>query len=767
MNNHVTKGPVLLVAMLASCICGSAQAEPLTIARIFAAPDLSGPNLRGAQLSPDGRWLTYLQGKDSNKDQLDLWGFDLRSRQRQRLIDSVSLAPATATLSAEEADRRERQRTASLSGILEYSFSPDARYVLVPLGGDLYLYAPGAPATRALRRLTDTAEYETDAQFSPRGRYVSFIRDRNLRIIELSTGRETAITSDCRAEISCGMAEFIAQEEMARNTGYWWSPDESRIAFTRVDETPVDIIERFEIFANRVQVIKQRYPAAGRPNARVQLLVASLAAPLESVEMAIGAERDQYLARVNWFPDSRFLAVQRQNRAQTQLELLKVDIVAGVAQSLLTEASDAWVDLHDELTFVSKPAGFIWASARSGYKHLYLYDLRGRLLRPITAGAWLLAGDGDERAIRGVDEARNRIYFMANKDSPLERHLYSAPLRGSTDTEAIESGIRRITTTAGWHSAKLAADGRHFIDTWSNRDTPPQTVLARIDGHVVADIIANRLDAAHPYTRYLDAQASTTTGTLLASDGQTLYWQMLKPRATAAERRYPVIVDLYGGPGNQRVKNAWQGGSRANEGLFRQFLAQQGFVVFTLDNRGSGFRGVRFETALHRQMGQVEVEDQVAGVEFLRRHSFVDAQRVGVIGWSYGGYMALRSLMLAPDYFQAGVAGAPVTDWSLYDTHYTERFMGTPANNARGYAASSNLTVAPHLRGALLLMHGMADDNVLFTHTTALMKNLQDGNQPFDLMTYPGAKHGLLRNASTGPHAYQSIFSFLRSRLGT
>lgn len=765
--NHGTKGPALLAALLACSVCDSARAEPLTIARIFAAPDLSGPNLRGAQLSPDGRWLTYLQGKDTNKDQLDLWGFDLRRRERQRLIDSASLAPPTAALSDEEAARRERQRTASLTGILEYAFSPDSRHVLVPLGGDLYLYEPGAPAARALRRLTDTAAYETDAQFSPRGRYVSFIRDQNLWVIELGTGRETAITRDCRAAISCGMAEFIAQEEMGRNTGYWWSPDETRIAYTRVDETPVDVVERFEILADRVQVVRQRYPAAGRPNARVQLRVAPLAAPQESVDMAIGAERDQYLARVNWFPDSRHLAVQRQNRAQTLLELLKVDVVAGVAQTLLTESSDTWVDLHDELTFVARPAGFIWASARSGYKHLYLYDLNGKLLRPITAGAWLLAGDGDERAIRGVDEARNRVYFMANKESPLERHLYSAPLRGGSGAANVEAGVRRITRSAGWHSVKLAADGRQFVDTWSDRDTPPQTVLARIDGSIVTAIVPNKLDATHPYTRYLDAHLGTTSGTLTASDGQTLYWQMLRPTSAVTGKRLPVVVDLYGGPGNQRVKNAWLGGSRANEGLFRQFLAQQGYVVFTLDNRGSGFRGVRFESALHRRLGQVEVEDQVTGVEYLRRQPFVDARRVGVFGWSYGGYMALRCLMLAPDHFQVGVAGAPVTDWSLYDTHYTERFMGRPADNAAGYAGSSNLTAAAYLRGSLLLMHGMADDNVLFTHSTTLMKILQDRQQPFELMTYPGAKHGLLRSASTGPHAYQTLFDFLQARLGS
>jgi dipeptidyl-peptidase-4 len=239
---------------------------------------------------------------------------------------------------------------------------------------------------------------------------------------------------------------------------------------------------------------------------------------------------------------------------------------------------------------------------------------------------------------------------------------------------------------------------------------------------------------------------------------------MLTPRLEPG-RRYPVIVDVYGGPGVQRVRNAWMGGGRANEGYFRQLLAQRGYVVFTLDNRGSGFRGTRFESALHRRLGNVEVEDQVVGVEYLRSLPFVDAQRVGIFGWSYGGYMALRSLTLAPDYFQAGVAGAPVTDWALYDTHYTERFMETPQGNSAGYRGSSVLSYADRLRGRLLLVHGMADDNVLFTHATALMQRLQAGNQAFELMTYPGAKHGLLRGANTGPHAYNAILQFFERRL--
>ena len=240
----------------------------------------------------------------------------------------------------------------------------------------------------------------------------------------------------------------------------------------------------------------------------------------------------------------------------------------------------------------------------------------------------------------------------------------------------------------------------------------------------------------------------------------------MKPRALVPGRRYPVIVDVYGGPEAQDVRRAWGSSSRSNDGFFHQFLVQQGYIVFALDNRGTGYRGVRFETALYRRMGSVEVEDQVAGVEFLRSLPYVDGKRIGIFGWSYGGYMALMCAMQAPDSFAAAVAGAPVTDWRLYDTHYTERYMGTPQENPDGYAASTVMTHAAGLRGALLVMHGMADDNVLFTNSTALFKKLQDLGLPFDIMAYPGSKHGLLRDPRAGLHAYRMVKQFFDEKLG-
>ncbi|NJO13353.1 MAG: S9 family peptidase, partial [Gammaproteobacteria bacterium] len=451
--------PRLRPAAALLCLAGAApgHADMLTVERIFAAPDLSGPNLRSPQISPDSRRVTFLQGKADNKDQLDLWEFDVASGRTRLLVDSRQLVADEGRLSAEEEQRRERQRTSSLSGIVEYFFAPDGKALLFPLGGDLYHYDLSVPAARAVRRLTSTAAYETDARFSPGGRYVSFVRDQNLYVIDLRDGRERALTTDGGGVIQNGMAEFIAQEEMGRTTGYWWSPDERRIAFTRTDETPVQLRQRFEISAEDVQVIEQRYPATGTPNALVELKVLDLSSG-RVVAVDLGPQRDIYLARVNWFPDGRSLAVQRQSRDQRTLDLLKVDAAKSNARTLLTETSPTWVELHDELTFLDDRGQFIWASSRSGFKHLYLYDDDGTLVHPLTAGDWMVVGDGDERALLGVDRRRRAAYFVANETSPLERHLY----RTSLDTKTPER-VQRITDEAGWHSIKLSADRRFFL----------------------------------------------------------------------------------------------------------------------------------------------------------------------------------------------------------------------------------------------------------------------------------------------------------------
>ena len=742
-----------VLAMLSSLAATAGDASELTIERLSAAPDLNGPVLRAAQFSPDGTLVTYLQAAADDKDRFDLWAFDISAREARQLVDSRRLAPDEGELSAEEEARRERQRISQLKGIVEYSFSDDGTALLFPLAGDLYYYPLAGDEAGKVRRLTATEGYETDARFSPRGNYVSFIRDQNLFAYDLRADRELEITADGTGPVSFGMAEFIAQEEMDRDTGYWWSPDERRIAYARVDETPVDEVERFEIHAEQTQVIRQRYPATGRPNARVDLFIAAVDDP-QAVPIDLGAEADIYVARVDWFPDGRQLLVQRQSRDQKQLDLLKVDADSGKSHVLFSETSDSWVELHNELTFLESGAGFIWSSQRSGYPHLYLYDSSGRLQHPLTRGPWSVAGG--RKALAGIDEASGRVYFTGTFDRYTECHLYSVPLDGRRADRP-----RRITTERGWHEIDMSRDTRHFIDRYSSVDQPPQVALKSRDGTRIAWLLENRLDASHPYAPYVATRPRIEFGTLAAADGQVLHWQLAKPRDFDASRTYPVVFNVYGGPHGQTVMNVWQG----RGGRLQEYMVRRGYLFFSLDNRGAARQGARSDASLLGRMASVEVEDQVAGAKYLATLPYVDADRIGVFGWSYGGYMALHMMLQAPEVFHAGVAGAPVTDWRLYDTHYTERYMGTPEANAAGYTASSVWPYVEDLAGPLLIIHGMADDNVLFAHSTKLIAALQKAGKPFDVMVYPGHKHALLNHADVGPHAYMTISRFFEQHL--
>src|SRR3984893_4992257 len=430
--------------LVACAVATASQAAELTIDRLFDAPALAGPTIVGLKLSPDGSRVTYLQGKPEDKDRLDLWGYNIRDRRARILVDSKTLAPATEKLSDEELSRRERQRTAALSGILKYSFAPSGRALLFPLGGNLYYCDLTKPAREAVVEINHSDGFASDAAISPAGAYVAFVRDQNLHVYDIAKAQERALTSDGGGVIKNGMAEFVAQEEMDRGTGYWWAPDDGHIAFARIDESPVKVTERFEIAADNVATFAQRYPTTGGPNVLIRLGVADLQTGAVTW-IDLGNDTDIYLARVNWLPDGKTLAIQRESRDQRRLDLLFADIDTGQTRVILTETSDTWIELHDELSFLKQSPEFIWASARDGYQHLYLYDYSGRLLRRLTAGQWNV-DDFRVRAIKAIDEQQRRVYFSATERSPVERQLYGTSL--DTDDPA---KIERISEEAGLH----------------------------------------------------------------------------------------------------------------------------------------------------------------------------------------------------------------------------------------------------------------------------------------------------------------------------
>jgi dipeptidyl-peptidase-4 len=719
-----------------------ASAERLTLDRIHADPALSGPGVRSLRVSPDGERVTFLRGRTDNQFQLDLWEFNMKDKTTHRLVDSKQLVP-NENLSLEEKARRERARTASLSGILSYSWSPDGKRLLVPIAGDLYLVDVDRP--EAARKVA--SGNVGDPKISPKGRYVSYVRDQNLFVIDLATSQERQLTTDGKGTVHNGEAEFVAQEEMDQHTGYYWAPDDSAIAYRHYDEAQVPVARRFEIFADRTDVIDQRYPAAGSRNVLIDLMVVNPATGTQA-KIDLGPDQDIYLVRADWSADGKTLVYQRQSRDQKRLDLVAVDAATLAQRPLLTETSRTWVSIHDDLRFLGRTNAFIWASERSGRKHLYLYDMSGKLLHPISSGEWGVDN------ILAVDEQAGKVYIASNKDAAIDKQVYVLNLDGSNASKPV-----RLTKQDGWHEGVFARNGKVFVDTFSDPDTPPQVSIRRADGAMVEWLEHNELNAQHPYANYVKDHLPTEYGTIQAHDGQALHYSMIKPAGFDPAKRYPVFLFTYGGPHSQRVTRQWGN-------LFNQYMAQQGFVVFVLDNRGSSRRERAFTDVIYGNLGAHEVEDQLTGIDWLAQQSFVDPKRVGVFGWSYGGFMTLRLLEAGSSKIAMGVAVAPVTDWSLYDTHYTEQFVGaTPEADPAAYERSGVFAHLDGLKSPLLLVHGMADDNVLFTNSTRLIDALVNRNVQFELMTYPGAKHGI--SSRTGQrHVYGLIEAFFKKHLG-
>lgn len=716
------------------------QAQPLTIERIFQSPGLDGKAPKTLKVSPDGQRVTFLQGKSTDYNRLDLWEYHIPSGKTRMLFNSDDLSTGEEELSDEEKARRERMRLSG-SGIVSYQWSNDGKALLFPLGGDVYYHKLGE---KGAERLLNTDAFETDIKLSPKGTYISFIRDQNLIIKHIASGKETAVTTEGGGTLKYGMAEFVAQEEMGRMTGYWWSPDESHIAFTEVDESPVEVITRSEIYADEIKTIEQRYPSAGTPNVAVRLAIYDVAN--QSREWVdLGKEKDMYFARGDWMNNSQVFTYQWQNRSQQMLELRAYDLDSKRQKVLLKEQSDTWVNLHDDLRFLDDNKHFVWASERDGYKHLYLYTNEGKLVRQLTSGDWVV----DE--VEAINKQTGDIYFSGRKDTPLEKQVYKTNVDGDD--------ITRISKLGAYRDAVFSGDASIYIDKFSTINSPYQVSLNKASGEQITWLEENALDDNHPLTPYMSDWVAPEFGTITTNDNAELMYRLYKP--SKLEGKHPVIVYLYGGPHAQVVTNKWAG----NRGLLFQHWVSKGYVVFTIDNRGSNYRGKGFEDPIFKAMGGIEVADQVAGVEFLRTLPFVDAERIGVHGHSYGGYMTLMTMFKAGDYFKAGVSGAPVTDWRLYDTHYTERYMGNPTVDKAEYDAASVFPYAKDLKGPLLIYHGMADDNVLFTHSTKLYKHLQDLAKPFEVMDYPGKKHSI-RGKNTGIHLFHTITNFFDRNIG-
>ena len=719
---------------------GAPGAERLTAERVFAAPELSGPRARGVRVSPDGSMVTYLKARGDDVQITDLWAADVAGGEPRRLIDARALMRNDRALSEAEKSRRERQGVQS-HGVVDYAWDEQGRFILAPVEGDLWLYARN---TGALSELAHGGGDHIDAKMSPKGRFVSFVRGDDLYVMPSSGGAERALTTGGTELQSWATAEFIAQEEMDRETGYWWSPDERRIALTHVDQRGVDVVERFDIGATGTTVVRQRYPRTGRPNAKVTVHVVDVASK-HTIAIDLGANADIYVARVDWSKDGKTLYVQRESRDQRRLDLLAADPATGKSHVILSETSPHWIELSNDFRAL-EDGSFLWSSERSDYRHLWLHDARGAVIRQVTHGDWPV------ESVAGVDEERGIVTFVATKDTPLEQRLYAVSYRDPQEPAP-------LTPAGGLWSVTMSQSGGAFAGTYDDPVTPPRTGFYRADGSLVRWIEQNALAPGHPFFPYAGRLRAPSFGTIKADDGQDLWWSMRAPPGFDAAKTYPVLIKIYGGPAGAEVRKGWNSPSD-------QLYLEAGFILFALDNRGTPNRSVAFKTALDRRLGTVEVADQLEGVRYLKTLPYVDPARIGIMGYSYGGYMTLMLLTAPGSPFAAGIAGAPPTDWRLYDTHYTERYMGTPSDNSGGYAASEVTARLDRLApNALLLIHGMADDNVTFDNSTRLMAALQARAKPFETMLYPGLRHRAGWTQANQLHRTRTMLDFLTRKL--
>ena len=703
----------------------------LTIERVYASPSLNGPVPRSVKLSPDGRFLTLLRNRADDIQRYDLWAFDRQTGEWTMLIDSEKLGSGREMSEAEKM-QRERKGTVSLKGIVTYDWAADGKSVLVPLDGELYL----AGIDGSVHRLPAAGEDMLNPVLSETGRYVSFLSGNRLWVGPLD-GAAQAVTPAEGELVHWGEAEFVAQEEMDRSTGYWWSPSDARIAVERFDEAPVGVLTRAAIGAAGTTTFEQRYPLAGTPNVDVSLFVIDPDGG-NRVEVDLGAERDIYLTRVDWAPDGKTLYVQRENRGQTTLDLLAVDPATGRSRAVFSEtaAQGHWINLTDNYEFLDDES-LIWWSERDGFGHLYRFA-DGRWTQ-LTKGEWVVTG------LAGVDQAAHRLYFTATKDDVLAPQVYAL--------DYLDPGApERLTDLAFSNGASMDEEGKTLLVSRSSDAQPTQVYAADGTGKRLAWVEENALGADHPYAPFLASHRPARFGTIAGPDGTVLHWKMVTPEMVPG-KRYPVFFSHYGGPHSQEVGKGW-GGSLV------QAIVDKGFIYFEIDNRGSSNRGVEFERAIYRAMGSVEVADQKAGAEYLRTLDFVDPAKIALYGWSYGGYMTLKRMEADPGFYAAGIAGAPVTSWERYDTFYTERYMGTPEKDAAAYAASGALEDGGKITDPLLIIHGMSDDNVFFENSSELIARLQNENVPFEMMLYPGETH---RSGSPAVKAHQwnTIFSFL------
>ncbi|HEV7487827.1 MAG TPA: DPP IV N-terminal domain-containing protein [Thermoanaerobaculia bacterium] len=623
-----------------------------------------------------------------------------------------------------------------------WNFSPNKKSVLLNIGNDVYMYTFDADS---MTRLTSSAGEKEEVTFSPDGRFVSFVRDNNVYVVDVATQRERQLTTDGNENIQNGILDWVYQEEVyGRGTfrAYWWSPDSTRIAYLQLDERPVKHFAVVDHIPYQQNVESELYPKAGAPNPIAKLFCVNVngAAPKEiSTESYSGA--DFLIVLVDWSPDSSKVVYQIQNREQTWLDLNAADVRGGGApKTLFRETTKAWVDISGNPVWL-KDGSFLWLSERTGFKHLYHYAADGKLIAQLTNGPW------EVRTVHGVDAANDWIYFSGTERSVLGSDLYRLHLDGS--------GLKRLSEAPGQHNANFNPSLTAYLDTFSDVATPPSTSLHRADGTRIRVVDANEA----PLMRDLHISKPELMQ-VKTRDGFVMEAMMIKPPDFDPSKKYPVYEFTYSGPHAQSVRNSWGGAQY----LFHQFLAQHGVIVWICDNRSASGKGAESAWTSYKRMGEGELRDLEDGLKWLTSQPYVDGSRVALSGWSYGGFMTSFALTHSTLWI-AGLSGGTVSDWRDYDSIYTERVMLMPQNNPEGYKATAPRWAAKDLHGNILLMHGTIDDNVHIQNTIQFIYELEKANKPYQLQVYPKSRHGVV-DPALNAHMRAAMWKFIQENLG-
>jgi dipeptidyl-peptidase-4 len=723
----------IIFVALAFALPTLAQNKKFTLEQIWGSGELSAKAVSGFQSMKDGEHYTRVEFDSATKQNF-LYKYNYKTGKKQGIVlEESQLKPAG---------------TEKPLGMDGYQFSPDETKIMV-MSEYEQIYRHSFKARYAIYdKAKKKCEYISDKKgmyptFSPDGKKIAWVRDNNLYIIDLETGTETAVTTDGRKnEIINGAVDWVYEEEFSMDKGFEWNVDGTKLAYYRFDERKVkefgmpiygSLYPTYETF---------KYPKAGEGNSDVEVYIYSMN-DKKITKVDVGAEKDQYIPRIHWTMDAQKLSFLRLNRLQNKLELIMTQAESGKSTTIITEEADTYLDIFDDITFLNDGKFFLWSSEKSGYKHIYLYGIDGKEINAVTSGKWEVSD------FMGVDEAKSTVFYTSLETSQIDRNLYSVKLDGSKK--------ERLTVRQGVNNIQFSKNWNYFLCTNSNINSPYYVSIHDRNGKELR-MLENNAALKKKLEGYEMSEAKFFE--MNTSELINLKGFMITPKVFDINKKHPVLMYVYGGPGSQQVLDQWKGGYY----YWFQYLAQQGYIVVCVDNRGTGGRGEVFKKITYKELGYYEIIDQIEVAKWLGEQSFVDKSRIGMFGWSFGGYMSSLAITKGADQFKAAIAVAPVTNWRYYDNIYTERYMQLPSMNAKGYDDNSPINHVSKIKGNFLMIHGTADDNVHFQNSVEMADAMIKNNVKFDSEFYPNKNHGI-SGGKTRLHLFLKMTDWLMKNL--